>query len=434
MKRTVERVNLPHSAPPRLLRVAAYARVSSGKDAMLHSLAAQVSYYSKLIQEHKGWSFAGVYSDEALTGTKADRADFQALLAECRAGHIDLVLTKSISRFARNTVTLLQTVRELKALGVDVYFEEQKLHTIGPDGELLLTILASYAQAESYSASENAKWRVRKGFEQGELINWRHMFGYEIDRDGIHVNEAEAEMVRQVFQRFLAGESLNALAKFLNDSGFAGKLGGRWSWQRIRKLLSNEKYLGNALLMKQYRNNHLEKRLVMNRGELPMYYAEGTHEAIVDEVTFQLAQERLKELEEANAGRQPPSHSAFSGRITCGQCGGKYRRITRGKFHYWNCATAHGQGTQACPGHQIREDVLFRAAADALGLVDSDDQAFRAQIVEVEADASQLLTFRLQDDRTVEIPWQMPSRRDSWTPEMRAAARERRQRKEVKTA
>lgn len=171
MERVIRKIETTVPMQPRLLRVAAYARVSSGKDAMLHSLSAQVTHYSQLIQQHDGWQYCGVYSDEAFTGTKENREGFQSLLSECRAGNIDLVITKSISRFARNTVTLLQTVRELKLLGVDVYFEEQNIHTIGADGELIITILASYAQEESRSASENQKWRIRKNFEEGKPWN-----------------------------------------------------------------------------------------------------------------------------------------------------------------------------------------------------------------------------------------------------------------------
>ena len=172
MERVVERVDALIPAQPKALRVCAYARVSTGKDAMLHSLSAQVSYYSKMIQSHNGWMYCGVYSDEAVTGTRGERAGFQHMIEECRQGNIDLVITKSISRFARNTVTLLQTVRELKSLGVDVFFEEQHIHTMSTDGELMMTILASYAQEESLSASENQKWRVRKAFENGEIANY----------------------------------------------------------------------------------------------------------------------------------------------------------------------------------------------------------------------------------------------------------------------
>ena len=156
MERKIKQVPLQKMQAPKLTRVAAYARVSSGKDAMLHSLSAQVSYYTDLIQRHPGWVFCGVYADEALTGTKADRENFTRLLNDCRAGKVDMVITKSISRFARNTVTLLETVRELKQIGVDVYFEEQNIHSISPDGELMLSILASYAQEESLSASASS--------------------------------------------------------------------------------------------------------------------------------------------------------------------------------------------------------------------------------------------------------------------------------------
>ncbi|MBO2517654.1 MAG: recombinase family protein, partial [Clostridiales bacterium] len=168
----------PKTQTSRLLRVAAYARVSCGKDAMLHSLSAQVSQYSRMIQSHSGWQYVGVYADEATTGTKDDRADFQRLLDDCRAGKIDMVITKSVSRFARNTVILLSTVRELKALGIDVYFEEQNIHSASADGELMLTILASFAQEESRSVSDNCKWSIREKFKKGEPSFFR-CYGYK---------------------------------------------------------------------------------------------------------------------------------------------------------------------------------------------------------------------------------------------------------------
>ena len=267
MARTIQQISFPAPMRPSLKRVAAYARVSSGKDAMLHSLSSQVSYYSALIQKHTGWLYCGVYADEAFTGTKDGRDGFQSLLAECRAGNIDMVITKSISRFARNTVTLLETVRELKALGVDVYFEEQNIHTMSSDGELMMTILASYAQEESRSASENQKWRIRRGFERGELVNLRFLFGYKIEKGRVAVDPEKAAVVQEVFRRALEGESLTSLAIDLNRRGFTGVLGGKWNSMRIREMLSNEKYLGNALLQKQYRNNHPRVALVGARLE-----------------------------------------------------------------------------------------------------------------------------------------------------------------------
>lgn len=230
------------------------------------------SYYSELIQSHPGWLYCGVFSDEAYTGTKDNRTGFQKLISECRAGNIDLIITKSISRFARNTVTLLETVRELKLLGIDVFFEEQNIHTISADGELMMTVLASYAQAESLSASENQKWRIRKAFENGEIVNLRFLFGYRINGAKIEIDPAQADIVREVFERAVNGESFTAIAKDLNNRSITRCLGGKWNSQRIRDLLSNEKYLGNALLQKKYRNNHLEKKLIHNDGQLPKYY------------------------------------------------------------------------------------------------------------------------------------------------------------------
>ena len=203
--RIVTKTRFPKMNIPKLKRVAAYARVSSGKDAMLHSLSAQVSYYSELIQNHSGWQYVGVYADEALTGTKENRENFQRLLADCRDGKVDLIITKSISRFARNTVTLLKTVRELKTLGVDVFFEEQNIHSLSADGELMLTILASYAQEESLSASENQKWRVRQNFQNGRPWNTT-MLGYRHEGGGLVVHPQEAELVKHIFDLYLQGK------------------------------------------------------------------------------------------------------------------------------------------------------------------------------------------------------------------------------------
>ncbi|NLB56261.1 MAG: recombinase family protein, partial [Lentisphaerae bacterium] len=318
MKRTVETVSFPLTTQPKMIRVAAYARVSSGKDAMLHSLSAQVSYYSEMIQHHPGWLYCGVYADEALTGTKDSRENFQRLIADCRSGKIDLVITKSISRFARNTVTLLETVRELKSLGIDVFFEEQNIYTSSCEGEVMLTILASYAQEESRSASENQKWRIRKSYEQGEVLQWRHLFGYDITKDSVTVNPVQAEIVREIFDRAISGESFGTISRDLNKRGIKTAFGNTWHQSRIRDILSCEKYIGDAVLQKKYVNNHIEKKLVKNNGKLPMYYAEGTHKPIIDRSTFEKAQDILRRWDEKTKGHSPHKHYPFSGKIVCG--------------------------------------------------------------------------------------------------------------------
>ena len=299
----------------RLTNVAAYARVSSGKDAMLHSLAAQVSYYSDLIQKHPGWRYAGVYADEAMTGTKDNREEFQRLLADCRAGKIDMVITKSVSRFARNTVTSLETVRELKSIGVDVYFEEQKIHSMSGDGELMLTILSAFAQEESRSASDNQKWRIRKAFENGELMNMRNMFGYRITRkNSIEIDPEQAKVVREMYARIIRGDTLNSIVRWLNRNGHLGAFGGKWTAGQLRAALSNEKYMGHSLLQKKYRVNHIDKTLVPNQGELPQYYATETHPAIIDEATFDAARQVLEQIAATQPAAKPMERRIFSGR------------------------------------------------------------------------------------------------------------------------
>ena len=242
MERVVQKVKFP-PIQPKLKRVAAYARVSSGKDAMLHSLAAQVEYYSNYIRRHPGWEYVGVYADEAKTGTKDGREQFQQLIADCKAGKIDHILTKSISRMARNTVTLLETVRELKAIGITVYFEEQNIDTGTDDGELMLSILASYAQEESLSASENQKWRVRQNFENGQP--WRgFMLGYRYKDGQYIVVPEEAEIVRSIYADFLSGKGVTSIMKRLNKEGILTQQGFIWHKSAITRVLKNYTYTG----------------------------------------------------------------------------------------------------------------------------------------------------------------------------------------------
>ena len=424
MPRTIKKV----VQSPRLdakNRVAAYARVSSGKDAMLHSLSAQVSYYSNLIQSNPDWLYAGVYSDEAKTGTKENRDGFLRLVADCRDGRINMVITKSISRFARNTVTLLETVREFKLLGVDVYFEEQNIHTMSADGELMLSILASYAQEESLSASENQKWRIRKGFEKGKLINWRFLLGYNVTKAGITIDEDSAMIVREIFSRVIAGESFNSISRDLNDRGLTCALGGRWCAQRIRETVANEKYTGNAMLQKRYRNNHLEKKLCRNTGELPMFYAEETHPAIIDDETFASAQAVLQKMREATKNRPRPQKSEFTSKIYCPYCGKAYKRNTSNGSVGWNCSTFLSQGKAYCHGKKIPEATLKAVCAEVLGTGDYNSMVFDTLIERIEVPEDNHLRFIFKDGRTVERTWADRSRRESWTDEMRAAARQK---------
>ena len=322
MSRTVEQIQF---APrmPKPLRVAAYARVSSGKDAMLHSLAAQVDHYSTYIRHHHGWEYVGVYADEAKTGTRDSRENFQRMLTDCRAGKIDHIITKSISRFSRNTVTLLETVRELKELGISVYFEEQSIDTATADGELMLSILASYAQEESLSASENQKWRVKRNFEEG--IPWRFfMLGYRRENGKLAIVPEEAEIVRSIFDDYLAGKGVTAIAKRLNESGYATQSGCVFHKSAVERILRNYAYTGNLLLQTKFRENHLTKVTRKNQGELPRYHATDTHEAIIPPETFNAVQAEIRRRKEKYAPTKPQQPSPFTGLVTCAICGKHY--------------------------------------------------------------------------------------------------------------
>ena len=407
------------------IKVAAYARVSTGKDAMLHSLSSQVSYYSKLIQGHEGWQYVGVYADEALTGTKDTRENFQRLLADCRAGKVNMILTKSISRFARNTVTLLETVRELKAIEVDIFFEEQNIHSMSSDGELMLTILASYAQEESLSASENQKWRIRKGFESGELVNWRFLFGYRISKEKIEIDMKTAPIVLEIFERVITGDTFGAISRDLNSRGIPGVLGGKWCVQRIRDIVGNEKYTGNAMLQKHFRNNHLEKKKCRNTGELPMFYAEDTHPAIIDEDTFNAAQAILQEIQSKQKNRPAPKHSEFTGKLCCPHCGKNYKRTKSSGTVGWNCSTYLSQGKVYCHGKKIPETTLQAVCASVLGTQDYCPATFTDRIDRIEVPEANCLRFIFKDGEIDERTWSDRSRRDSWTEEMKQAAAER---------
>ena len=342
MERIVERVNF-RAKPKKLLRVAAYARVSSGKDEMLHSLSAQISYYNNLIHRNPDWMFSGVFADENKTGTLSNRENFVKLIEMCRHGCIDMIITKSISRFARNTVTLLETVRELKNLGVDVYFEEQNIHTKSTEGELLLTILASFYQEESLQVSENLKWRIRHGFEQCKPTPVV-MLGYKLNSDDVfEIIPEEAEIVRMIFEDYLNGMGQNMIANKLNKQGIRTKFGNEWDHAAVRRILQNEKYCGDLLLQKFYKENHITKRKMKNDGVLAKYYVSDAHEPIIDKDTFEKAQELLNE-KKAYAPKTPALPSPFTKMLVCGGCGKNYRRRTTRSKKKWICPTYNLKG------------------------------------------------------------------------------------------
>lgn len=406
--------------PPKLeskKKVAAYCRVSSGKDAMLHSLSAQVSYYNDLIQKTDGWEFVGVYADEAMTGTKEGRADFQRMIADCRNGKIDILLTKSISRFARNTVTLLETVRLLKAYGVDIYFEEQNIHTMSADGELMLTILASYAQEESRSASENQKWRIKKNFEEG--LPWSaQIIGYHLKNGRYEIVPEKAAIVKRIFAEYLAGSGVTQIGKGLDADGIRPLRGERWHPNTIQKILRNYNYTGNLILQKTFTENHISKKVIRNDGQLPKYHATDTHEAIIDMDTFLAVQIEIERRTQAYAPKNTTiKRYPYSGKIECAKCGKHYRRKITSTQVVWVCATFNQRGKGFCASKQVPETEIDAIVATIPGGMQSIDK--------IVVDEGNKIHLHLVDGSVQTLTWADRSRRESWTAEKREKARQK---------
>lgn len=404
-------------------RVAAYARVSCDKDTMLHSLAAQIDYYRKYITRNPEWTFVGVYADEAKTGTKDDREQFQKLLSDCRSGLIDMVVTKSISRFARNTVTLLGTVRELKELGINIFFEEQNINSVSEEGELMLTLLASQAQEESLSCSENCKWKIRKGFERGQP-NTCTMLGYRLVNGEITLVPDEAEIVKEIFNLYLSGCGVQKIANTLNERSVSTEKIRYWHPDTIRNILRNEKYMGDLLLQKTLSESHLTKRQVKNEGQLQQFYITDDHEPIVSRAVFsevQIEVQRRAEKHKCGAGTK----SVFTGKIRCGICGKNYRRKTTPHNTVWCCSTFNTRGKAYCASKVIPENTLKDCISDALGGKYFAEDFFTEMVDSIVAEPGNTMRLIFKDGTEKRITWKDRSRSEGWTDEMREVVRQK---------
>jgi len=356
-------------------RVAAYARVSTDSEEQLTSYEAQVDYYTKYINERADWIFAGIYTDEGISATNTKKRDgFKQMVADALDGKIDLIVTKSVSRFARNTVDSLVTVRQLKEKGVEVYFEKENIYTLDSKGELLITIMSSLAQEESRSISENVTWGQRKRMADGKVsMPYRHFLGYEKGEDGLpKIVEKEAETVRLIYRMFLEGKTPSAIARHLANQGIPSPSGKKtWQVATVTSILTNEKYKGDALLQKRFTVDFLTKTTKVNEGEVPQYYVQNSHPAIIEPDEFdavQLEMERRKKL-----GRPVSCHSPFSAKIICGECGGfygskvwgsntKYRRTV------WRCNEKY-KNDKPCSTPHLTEDEIKKRFLKAFNIL-----------------------------------------------------------------
>lgn len=380
-------------------RVAAYARVSTDYDEQLSSFDAQVDYYRKHIKSNPSWTFVEVYTDEGISATSTKKRDgFNRMISDALNGKIDLIITKSVSRFARNTVDTLTTVRKLKEKGVEVYFEKENIYTLDSKGELLITIMSSLAQEESRSISENVTWGQRKRFADGKVsLPYKRFLGYEKGEDGLpKIVEKEAAVVRLIYKLFLEGKTPSGIAKHLTVNKIPTPAGKEvWQQSTVLNILRNEKYKGDAILQKSFTVDFLTKKKKINEGEVPKYYVENSHPAIITSEVFDLVQQEIKKRK--NAKGYKTGGSCFSGKIVCGECGSfygskvwhstsKYRRVI------WQCNSKFKNDKECCTPH-IYEDTLKEAFLEAFNsLLKNKDEILQGYepIIQALTDTSKL--------------------------------------------
>ena len=384
-----------------LLRVAAYCRVSTDDEEQINSYNSQLQYYNELINKNPEWKMVGIYADKAITGTSTDkRVDFMRMINDAQNGDIDMIITKSISRFARNTVDTLHYVRLLKEKSVAIFFEEEHINTLSMDGELMLTVLSSVAQQEVHNTSEHVKKGLRMKMQRGELIGYNGCLGYDYhpDTKEITLNEEEAKTVRYIFERYLEGAGCTLIAKECTKLGYKTKTGKTtWHESAIRGILRNEKYVGDCLQGKTFTLDPISKRRLRNFGEEDKFYIENHHEGIISKEEFMRVQKILdsrgtpKRLIDGKRQEKLTRQYAFSSITKCGHCGGTYtRRHWHGGKSYdkvvWQCVNNTKGGKKACPNSKgISEDVLEKSFLTAYNLVCDDlKSSFKTVYEEIE--------------------------------------------------
>ena len=376
------------------LRVAAYARVSTDSDEQATSYDTQIDHYTNYIKRNPKWEFAGVFSDEGISGTYTKkRAGFNKMIEEAMEGNIDYIITKSISRFARNTLDCLKYIRKLKENNIPVYFEKENINTMDAKGEVLLTIMASLAQQESQSLSQNVKLGFQYRFQQGQVqVNHNRFLGYTKDEDGkLVIVPEEAKIIKRIYREYLEGASLRDIKVGLEKDKIVNGAGNKkWHVSNLNQILTNEKYMGDALLQKTYTVDFLNKKRVKNDGIAPQYYVENSHEAIIPKEIFMRVQEEMDRRANMVSGKGKrriySSKYALSSIVYCSKCGDIYRRIAwnnRGKkYTVWRCCTRVTHGPKACEARTIKETDLQEAVVEAINQLISESSELKEIIKE----------------------------------------------------
>lgn len=396
------------------VRLAAYCRVSTEQEEQENSFRNQVDYYTRFVQTHPEYELVDIYADEGISGTNTKKREhFKRMIADCEAHKIDMVITKSISRFARNTQDCLENYRKLKNLGITVVFEKENISSADTTGELLLTILSSLAQDESRNISENTKWGIRSKFQKGiPHINTCKFMGFDKAEDGrLVVNEEEAKLVRRIYREFLEGFTCSAIAARLNAEGMPGVSGEpKWLRVTIESMLKNEKYMGDSLLQKTYTADFLTKKQVKNDGEVTQYYVKGSHDGIISREDWNAVQQEFERIERFMKDHNMTRYGyggeirPFSSKIICGECGGVYGRKAhagREKETYWQCNTRCYNGPKGCRGENIREGVIHKVFVEAWNTVVDKQDSIEKRWDEMEKTGSELEALRAQQMRAL---------------------------------
>lgn len=366
-------------------RVAAYCRVSTNSADQQNSYNTQVRYYTRYIKSRTEWTLVDIFADEGLSGTSSEkRENFQRMITMCELKQIDLVVTKSVSRFARNVKETLEYVRKLKLLGIGVVFEKEGINTLSMVDEMLLNTFAAIAQEESVSISQNVRFSIKKKMESGEYINGCVPFGYRLENKVMIPFEPEAEIVRSLFQGYLNGASLTELCRYLEkQSIFPRNQGAKWNVRVVSKMLSNEKYIGDSLYQKKYRETTVPFTQHINYGQEEQYYAIGTHEGIVDKEIFASVQELLKKRRELYSRPEvAPAKYPFTHRIQCSECGTFYRRRIVNGSVVWGC-NQHIEDRTACDSHYYREDRIMDAFIGIINRLRFAEEGIIAESIEL---------------------------------------------------
>lgn len=379
---------LPRNSKEKI-KVAAYARVSTNSEEQNTSYEAQVNYYQNYIENKYEWAFVGVYADEGISGTNTKRrASFNRMIEDALDGKINLIITKSISRFARNTLDTIKFVRKLKDKGVEVFFEKENLWTLDSKSELILTIMASIAQEESRSISQNVTWGKRVSFQNGKVsFAYSRFLGYEKKDGKIVIVEEEAKVVRLIYRMFLVeGQTPIAIRNYLTEQGIKTAADATWRAHVILSILTNEKYKGDALLQKKYTENFLEQKMVKNTGQVPQYYVENSHPAIIDKDMWEMVQIEIKRRREMVGGFS--SANLFAGKIKCADCGGYYGRKTwhsNSKYRrsIYRCNKKYEEGKDKCKTPHLSEEEIKEKFLNAYNITIKDRERVKNDLKEV---------------------------------------------------